>query len=402
MLIYKRTLSLFILTFFAVLSAPSYCPAQEPDGTPVQSYDIGIEDILEISVWQHEELNKLVKVRPDGKITFSLIGDIHVLGMSAMEIDKVISDKLSQFIRDPEVTVIVSKINSKKVILLGEIGAPGIYIIEVETHLMELITKAGGPRPTASLDDISIIEDSGAIKKVNLEKFINHGDLSSNIIIKAGSTIIVPRNTMNQVTLLGNVSSPGNYPMSIGTGMTLFSLLIQAGGPKESADLTKISVIRKNEGTSIINFYDAFFKGDTKNDVPLKSGDIVMVPIGQKSVIVVGEVEKPGIFPILKQPVTVLEMVTQAGYLSEKGKLSGIHVIRTGENGKPEVKSINLNAVVKSGKLAKDIEVLPGDIIYVPKRFLVSSAQVLSDILPYMYFLVSTNNIATLVGSYTK
>jgi len=166
------------------------------------SYTVGPRDTLEISVWQHTELNRTVTVRPDGKISFSLVGDVNVIGLTPAEVDEVVTRRLSKHIQSPEVTVIVTdirSIGSGQILILGEAARPGAYPIVEGTTALEAIAKAGSYTESAALHKVTVMRrpEAGAPKviKVNLEKVIAKGDTSKDIVLKPDDVVYLPKKT---------------------------------------------------------------------------------------------------------------------------------------------------------------------------------------------------------------
>jgi len=159
------------------------------------SYTIGPEDVLEISVWQHPELDRTVTVRPDGKISFSLIGDVGTTGLTPAELDQVITRRLSKYVQNPEVTVIVTGIRSEQILVLGQVASPGAYPMGESTTVLEAIAKAGGYTERAGLGSVTITRKSEAktsqVIKVNL-KVIVEGDKSKDVILEPGDVVYLP------------------------------------------------------------------------------------------------------------------------------------------------------------------------------------------------------------------
>jgi len=160
------------------------------------SYTVGPEDVLEISVWQHPELDKVVTVRPDGKISFSLIGDVDTTGLTPAELDKVITKRLSEYVQNPEVTVIVTGIRSGQIIVLGQVVTSGAYPMGERTTVLEAIAKAGGYTERAALRSVTVTRKSEAknpkVIKVDLKKVIVEGDKSKDVILEPGDVVYMP------------------------------------------------------------------------------------------------------------------------------------------------------------------------------------------------------------------
>jgi len=158
-------------------------------------YHIGPGDVLEISVWKDPELSKQLVVPPDGNISFPLIGSIGVTDLAVPDLKKVIAQKLSEFIPDATVTVMLIEINNLKAYVIGKVNNPGEFPIQMDTNVMQILSKAGGLNPFASRGSIKILRQEGnKIVKIpfdygEVEKGKN---LEQNIILKTGDVIVVP------------------------------------------------------------------------------------------------------------------------------------------------------------------------------------------------------------------
>jgi polysaccharide biosynthesis/export protein len=139
-------------------------------------FRLGPDDVIEVSVYQEKELSTTVPVRPDGKISVPLIGEMPASGKTAIELQKDIAEKYGRFISDPSVTVVVKEINSPKVSVLGEVKTPGIYKIKDRATVLDVIALAGGLTEYAKKDKVTVIrvETSGEQRhiKLNLEDYI--------------------------------------------------------------------------------------------------------------------------------------------------------------------------------------------------------------------------------------
>jgi len=186
----RATLIFFWVSVLLLVSTPPFL-AQEK-----LSYTIGPEDVLEISVWQHPELDKVVTVRPDGKISFSLIGDVDTTGLTPAELDEVITRRLSEYVQNPEVTVVVSEIKSGQIIILGQVTTPGVYPMGQSITVLEAVAKAGSYTDRAALAKVTITRRSRGgheVIKVDLEKVIVEGDRSKDIILEPDDVVFLPR-----------------------------------------------------------------------------------------------------------------------------------------------------------------------------------------------------------------
>jgi len=160
------------------------------------SYTIGNDDVLAISVWKEAELTKSIPVRSDGKISLPLIGEIQAAGRTPLQLEGEISSKLQSFITAPQVTVIVEKVNSKKFNILGEVTKPGSYPISQASTVMDAIALAGGFRDFAKKSGVYILRKGGDGRETkitfNYKDFIKGKNTDQNIQIAPNDTIIVP------------------------------------------------------------------------------------------------------------------------------------------------------------------------------------------------------------------
>ncbi len=158
-------------------------------------YIIGAEDVLYIHVWKEETLSKTVSVRMDGMISIPLVDEIQAAGITPLQLKEKLTEKLKDFVDAPNVTVIVMEANSFKVYFSGQVKSPGVLRLRTETSLAQAISMVGGFTDWANQSNIIIIrKENGKEKRftVNYKKIVKGKDLSLNIILKSGDTIIVP------------------------------------------------------------------------------------------------------------------------------------------------------------------------------------------------------------------
>ena len=160
-----------------------------------ESYVIGPEDVLSIHVWKEEAFSKTVPVRMDGKISLPLIDDVQASGYTARQLKEVLTNKLKEFVENPNVSVTVVEANSFKVFISGQVRSPGVYRLRSETSLLQFIPMVGGFTDWANQKKILVIrKENGKEKRitVNYRKIVKGDAPESNIILKTGDTIIVP------------------------------------------------------------------------------------------------------------------------------------------------------------------------------------------------------------------
>jgi len=169
--------------------------------TVTTEYIIGPEDVLEITVWRNADLSKIVAVRPDGRISLPLIGDVVAVGRTAVQLTDVISAKLKEYKENPQVSIIVKDVNSYVIYVLGEVSRPGKYPLKSKTTLLQAITIAGGFTPLAARNKLVVFRfgDNGEKDKkikASYDDIILRDGSTQNIELKPGDTLVVPSETM--------------------------------------------------------------------------------------------------------------------------------------------------------------------------------------------------------------
>lgn len=158
-------------------------------------YTIGPGDTLEISVWRDESLSRDVTVPPDGVISFPLIGDVNVIGMTVADLRQTVTKKLGDYIPDATVTVILKAFKSLRAFVIGKVKNPGMYDISLDTNVMQILSMAGGLNPYASENNINILRN---IKGSSVKIPFSYGDvlkgrnLKQNITLQRGDVVVVP------------------------------------------------------------------------------------------------------------------------------------------------------------------------------------------------------------------
>lgn len=159
------------------------------------NYVIGPADLLDISVWKEANLSRTVPVRPDGKISLPLVNDIQAAGLTPMQLADSLTERLRKFITDPQVTVIVTQINSQHVYINGEVARPGAYPLLPGMNVLQAITSAGGLGQFANAKKIYVLRtENGTQNKYpfNYKDVVEGRRPEQNILLKSGDTIIVP------------------------------------------------------------------------------------------------------------------------------------------------------------------------------------------------------------------
>ena len=152
-------------------------------------YRIGIDDVLDVGVWNVAELQKTVPVRPDGKISLPLVQDVVAAGLTPMELRDAISKKMAAFIQNPDVSVVVREIHSSKISVIGQVRTPGRYDIRGPATVLDALALAGGFTEFAGRRKISVLR---ATKRIPFDYDAAVSRSAANVYVQPGDIVVVP------------------------------------------------------------------------------------------------------------------------------------------------------------------------------------------------------------------
>ncbi len=173
---------------------PAPTSSQIADIDP-SSYRVGPEDLLEIAVWREDALKKEALVRPDGGISFPLIGEVKAAGKTVGEIRDEITRRLDKFIPDPAVSVAILKIGSQRIYVVGRVNKAGEFPLGRYVDVLQALSMAGGLTPFANGDDIRVMRRDGERQVVlpfEYGRVVRGQKLEQNILLRAGDVVVVP------------------------------------------------------------------------------------------------------------------------------------------------------------------------------------------------------------------
>lgn len=307
---------LLVITIFSILMIKGLSYANE------YKYYIGEGDLLEIYVWENQSLTRKIKVRPDGMISYPLIGDIKAAGLEPIELSLQLTKLLAEFITAPAVTVIVEEFISNKVYTIAEDGTSGVYNLQKRTTLLEFISIMGGLPSNIDLKKFFILRD-GKKLEVDFEKLIRQRDISQNIYLEKNDTLFFPSNFKERVFIIGEVAQ--QRQLDYRDGLTILDAIFESGGTTEFANLKGIKIFRKPKYTDI--------EKDGQKDVKYTK-------------IKANKLLKGSLNQMLKDDYDD---------------------VYDNEDGLEEYVAINMNLEeIKKGNILKEMFLQPGDIIVVP------------------------------------
>lgn len=237
-------------------------------------YIIGPEDLVEINVYQVEELNRTARVSSSGHIKLPLAGTIKASGLTAPELESELSKRLQQYLQEPIVSVFIKEYRSQSITVLGAVITPQVYIVTRQKFLIDMISMSGGL--TKDAGDICYVRRGNETIIVNIKDLLVGGDMRLNIPVFSGDLIHVPVGGV--IFVDGSVNNPGSFTMQ-GT-ITLTQAIAMAKGFKYEAIRDEIKVYRDTgkDTRDIIDIdYDAILEKKSP-DIFLKDKDVLIVP----------------------------------------------------------------------------------------------------------------------------
>ena len=263
-----------------------------------QSYRLGIQDVIEVKVYGHPDLDTTQTIGPDGAISILPGGSVQAAGRTVDELGDEISRRVSEivqkpilnvsvkeyksqplFISDPLVNVVIQEINSRRISILGAVKTPGIVKLRTATTIMDAISQAGGLSDDADLRE-SIVLQGGQVLPVSLERLFKQGDLRQNVYLRPNSSVYIASTRFNSAYVIGEVHSSGRITWD--GKLSLMDAIGLAGGFNPKAELGHVLIISGGLSDPTLKLVDAggfLYRGELENNVALARGDIVYVPL---------------------------------------------------------------------------------------------------------------------------
>ena len=247
---------------------------------------LGKSDVLSITVYDEPDLSiDTIPVRPDGKISFPLVGDVQAEGLTVDELANALAERLRRFVLAPKVSVIVKQFNSLSYTISGEVVRPGVYPLQRDVTITEAVATAGGLNKgqfratSVELADLThaFIARQGKMLPVDFVRLLRDGDLRFNINLQSGDVISIPSGLSQEVYIIGEVNAPALFAFR--ESMPMSRTVAQAEGFTKDADLSRIHIVRGalSNPTLIVSDFNKVISGQAQ-DVQLEPGDIVYVP----------------------------------------------------------------------------------------------------------------------------
>lgn len=266
----------------------------QPEGTPPslffelaalssEDYRLGPEDVIEVRVFELDQLNRKVRVSGDGAIELPLVGSFRAAGLTAEQVSAQVADRLrDRYVQNPQVSIFIVEFNSQKVSLLGAVQNPSTYPLVGQRRLLQVLAEAGSLTQEAgkTLYVFRQTPDGRSARlTVPLNDLLLHGDPRWNIALVPGDVVSVPPEEAFAVSVLGAINAPGVHKLPVGDEATLLKAIALAGGLNERASKKGVQIKRRDsdghEAVIKVNLGDIL--SGKKPDVILVEGDVVVV-----------------------------------------------------------------------------------------------------------------------------
>jgi polysaccharide export outer membrane protein len=334
-------------------------------------YTLSPEDVIDVAVLNHEDLDRTLTVLPDGSITYLWAGKFMAAGSSPDDLGARIRKSLEKRYNNVAVSITVKQIHAVRARVTGAVNKPGVYDIKPNWRVLDLVAAAGGFSARPLQIDGRIVRGDGRVVPVNIAHAVAEPSGDENLALGSEDLVLLDQRdpSRNRVFVMGQVSRPGAYDLG-DEGLSLFSLLSQAGNPAVDAALTRAYVLRGREEIPL-DLRPALVDGKADRTVQgftLQAGDVLFIPQIQERIAVIGEVNRPGAYVLPEKPrFSALDALSLAGGQTQNGDLRQARIIRT-TGGKIALLPLDLDKLGKSGVSDDRLVLQPDDVVYVAAR----------------------------------
>lgn len=324
------------------------------------AYQVAADDVLSVTVVNFPNLSAQATVMPDGTISLPLLKPVRAAGKTTAQLERTLTQKWSDFVIGPSVTVSLAQKHRETVLLSGLVTRPGPTEYHEGMRALEALAGAGGPTATGDLRRVVVTRRAGGHRTLDLSR----PETSDDIALDAGDMLSVSERRA-QFSVLGEVVKPGSFDYK--DDMTVLDALTFVGGVKETADLKAASLT--HEGREQKMDLDALLRsGDMSRNVKLAPGDRLIVPELNNRTYVYGAVSRPGYYAF-RPGDRLLDALNGTGGPVKEADLAKVNVIHINKTkDAAEVHQVNLEAFLKRGTLAENAPLAPGDVIYIPDK----------------------------------
>jgi|YNPMSStandDraft_1061717.scaffolds.fasta_scaffold31196_2 polysaccharide export outer membrane protein len=339
-------------------------------------YTLDTGDVITVVVLRHEQFSGEYTVPPDGNVVFPGVGSLQVRGQTLQGLADTLRERLGQRLRNPEVFVSLKQARPQLVFVEGRLNRPGAYPIQPGWRVVDAVAAAEGLKILPERTVATLIRGEQTMP-IDLPAILHRGDQRTNYLLQPGDLLSVQQKPAIRVAILGEVKRPGNYDLDADS--RVIQAIAQAEGVTELAALKRAFIDRRGE---IIPFdlYRASVQGDTSesNNPLLQDGDVIVVPQNLQRYAVVGQVTRPGYYPIPEgKPFLLSDAIAQAGGMTPRAITSTVTILRMEGDSLKRLR-VPYQQFLKRGKLEANPPIQEGDVIYLAEVNRLELGQILT------------------------
>ncbi|HTB90521.1 MAG TPA: polysaccharide export protein EpsE [Steroidobacteraceae bacterium] len=255
---YMRTYIIgFVISLFVLTQA----------GAKPEDYRLGPGDLVKIAVFDHDELGVDARISQSGNITFPLIGQVQLAGLSTRDAELLLAKRLIEggFVRQPQVSILVSEYQSQKVSVMGQVAKPGQYPLDASKKVLDALAMAGGVLNDTAADDVTLVRANGTRIVIDLQKLFD-GDPAANLVVQDSDTVFVAH--APQFYIYGQVQHPGQYKLVRNTSI---SQAISIGGGLTPRGTQRGAIVKR------VDAKGKEHKISVKDEDVLQPNDVLMI-----------------------------------------------------------------------------------------------------------------------------
>lgn len=326
------------------------------------SYVIGPDDVLGITVLRHPEFSVDQAVVPGtGLVALPVVGTVQATGKTVAQLDAEITRKLKVRLLKPEVAVSIVKPAPRPLYVVGQVRNPGVLEFKNGWRITQALASSGGLTIDSDLAAVVVSRGQKTVADVPLLPILRNPSGAQNISLNIGDTLRFYERVV-KINVAGAVQKPGIYAVPRGNGVV--EAIGLAGGPTDTASLTRATLRRADGSVTRVNLYQALREGDPKQNLALREGDVLSVPEYKDRVSVLGSVKTPGYYGLEDgRSLRVADVVARAGGPADGAALTRVTLRHA--NGKTE--NLNLYRLLVLGQNEDNVTLAPNDVLTIPE-----------------------------------
>ncbi len=347
------------------VSLAAAMPAALAQGDAPDAYLLRPMDHIAILVWDEPTFSMPdVQIRPDGKITHSFLGDISAAGKTPEQLSREITRLLRRELRNPLVTVSVIDFMTNQVFVTGAVQEPGAFSVADPLTVSQAVANAGGVLAGADLSKAVVIYRDGKREEIDLEAELTGAQGSGRPYLRGGATLFVYERRAEVVAVLGAVNKPGMFDIAP-EGLRLSDAIALADGLAQTAEAQESRLTRRDGTVVTVDIAQVCANPGDSANVALKHGDALYIPTAiPRTFSILGQVATPSVQPMVTGKVYRLsDAIALAGGMTPAADQAAARLLRADGS----VTEVDLTPVLKGVSPAQDIELQPGDTVFIPE-----------------------------------